>query len=104
MMLACDYVTFYYFVTQSQERCTMAQTAAERQAACRRRRATASENGERQINTWVTTQTHAALRRLAKHHGIDRRAMLEKLLIQADKRITSGLNPTSLEWDAYFVT
>lgn len=82
----------------------MARTAAERQAACRLRRPTAGENGDKQINTWVTTRAHKALTRLARHHGISQRVMLERFLIEADDRISAELDPTSPEWDAYFVT
>ena len=44
----------------------MAKTAAERQAAYRKNRATAGDNGERRINVWVSTATALALQRLAR--------------------------------------
>ena len=77
-------------------------TAAERQAAYRRRRPTAGENGERRINTWVTTGTSLALARLAQHYGVTQRDMLERLIITADDEITSKLVPDAPEWTAYF--
>lgn len=65
----------------------MAKTAAERQADYRARRATAGEHGERRINTWVSTGAALALARLAQHHGLSQREMLERLLIEAEKDI-----------------
>jgi len=79
-----------------------ARTVAERQAAYRQRRPTAGENGERRLNMWVTTGTALALARLAQHRGVTRRAMLEQLIIAADRRIVGKLAPDSAEWDAYF--
>jgi hypothetical protein len=43
-----------------------------------------------------------ALARLARHHGISQRAMLERLIATADERITKGLDPDTPEWEAYF--
>ena len=62
----------------------MAKTAAQRQADYRGRRATAGDNGERRINTWVSTGAALALARLAQHHGLSRRELLERLVLAAD--------------------
>jgi hypothetical protein len=48
-------------------------------------RPTAGENGERRINTWVTTSTALALTRLARHYGVTRRVMLERLVADAER-------------------
>jgi hypothetical protein len=77
-------------------------TAAERQAAYRRSRATAGENGERRLNIWVTTGTALSLARLARHHGVTNREILERLIAAADDKITEKLDPTSTAWHAYF--
>jgi hypothetical protein len=77
-------------------------TTAERQAAYRKRRATAGENGERRINTWVTTGAALALARLARRYAVTNREMVERLIIAADEDITATLDPTSPEWAAYF--
>jgi hypothetical protein len=77
----------------------MALSNAERQAVYRRNRATAGENGERQIRTWVTTGT--ALARLARHHSISQRAMLERLITAADERIIKRLDPDTPGWNDY---
>lgn len=80
----------------------MAKTNAERQREYRRRRATAGENGERRINTWVTTGAALALARLARRYGVTQRQMLERLIEQADLEIQKTLDPTGPEWDDYF--
>jgi len=82
----------------------MAKTAAERQAIYRKNRAFAGENrnGERRINTWVSTSAYLALDRLASRYGVTNREMLEKLIGSADDNIASSLDPNSMEWEAYF--
>jgi hypothetical protein len=77
-------------------------TAAERQAAYRKRRSTAGENGERRINTWVSTRAALALSRLAFRYSVTNRAMLERLIITADDEIAAKLEPDSSEWQIYF--
>ena len=77
-------------------------TVAERQAAYRQRRPTAGENGERRLNMWVTTGTALALTRLARHRGVTQRAMLERLILEADRKIVGKLAPGTAEWDTYF--
>jgi len=72
-------------------------TATERQRAYRARRSTAGDNGERRLQAWVTTKADLALDRLARHHGITRRAMLERLIIEADDSITRGLDDEAFE-------
>ncbi len=72
----------------------MAMSAAERQRAYRRSRQTAGENGERQINAWVSTGAALALARLARRDGVTRRDVLERLILAADKRITGKLDPS----------
>ena len=80
----------------------MTKTLAERQAAYRQRRPNAGYNGERRINTWVTTGACLALQRLANRNRITKRAMLERLILEAEKEITSTLDPDSKEWDEYY--
>jgi hypothetical protein len=79
-----------------------ARTGAERQAAYRQSRSTAGENGERRINTWVTTGASLALARLARHHGYTNRDMLERLIIAADEKIVAKLDASAPEWNVYF--
>jgi hypothetical protein len=79
----------------------MSKTAAERQAAYRARRpfAGADNNGERRINTWVNTGTYLALERLARHNGVTKREMLERIVMAEEARVTSSLEEDA--WEAY---
>jgi hypothetical protein len=78
-------------------------SAAERQAAYRKARPTAGENGERRISAWVSTGAVLALNRLAWRYDVTKREMLEQLIKAADDEIVATLDPTSPEWVAYFV-
>jgi len=80
----------------------MAKTAAERQAAFRKKRPHAGENGERRINAWVSTGTYFALARLARRYGVTNREILEKLVGEADQNISSTLDIDSPEWSVYY--
>jgi hypothetical protein len=80
----------------------MAKTVAERQAAYRKGRAEAGENGERRLNTWVSTGSSLALDRLAKRYGVTKREMIERLVLEADQKIVGSLDPDSREWEEYF--
>ncbi len=80
-----------------------AKTAAQRQAEYRKRRPFAGPegNGERRLNTWVSTSAALALARLSNRYGVTNRAMLEKLILEADERISASLELDSPEWDDY---
>jgi hypothetical protein len=77
-------------------------TPAERQAAYRKARPGAGDNGERRINTWVSTGAALALARLARHHHLTQREMLQRLVAAAEHTITAELDLGSPAWDAYF--
>jgi hypothetical protein len=81
-----------------------AKTNAERQAAYRKSRATAGENGdgERRLNTFISTKASFALDRLARSYGVTKRDLLEKMLIEADNKIVTSLELDSQEWDKYY--
>lgn len=80
----------------------MATTSAERQAAYRKRRATAGDNGDRRLNTWLTTGASLALARLARRYGVTQREIVEQLLLSADQDVLNTLDPDTPEWKAYF--
>lgn len=82
----------------------MAKTAAERQAAYRanRHRAGPNGNGERRLNTWVSTAAHLALERLARRYGVTQREVLERLIRAEDEGVLAGIEADTTEWDAYF--
>ena len=77
----------------------MAMTAAERQSAYRSRRN--DGDGDRRINTWVSTNTHFALIRLSKHYSVTKKELLERLMFEADDAILKSLEMDTPEWDAY---
>lgn len=79
----------------------MALTAAERQAAYRKRRLTAGDNGDRRLNTWLTTGASLALARLARRYGVTQRDMIERLVLTMDEEIRNALDPDTPEWNAY---
>ncbi len=80
----------------------MAKTVAQRQAAYRKSRPEAGENGERRINAWVSTAAFLALGRLARSYGVTQREMIERLVLASDQQIVDSLDPDSAEWEAYF--
>lgn len=80
----------------------MAKTSAERQKAYRARRSTAGENGERKLNTWISTGAALALKRLARRYDVTQRDMLERLILEADKKVLDGLDAERPEWGLYF--
>lgn len=82
----------------------MAKTAAQRQAQYRATRYKAGPrgNGERRLNTWVSTGAHLALERLARRYGVTQREMLERLICAEDDGVLAGMGTDTPEWDAYF--
>lgn len=82
----------------------MAKTPAERQKEYRAQRPFAGEdgNGERRINTWVSTRAALALDRLAKHYGVTKREMLEKLIVAEDEKFLRTIKNDEAEWGKYF--
>lgn len=80
----------------------MAKTNTQRQATYRKQRPLASENGERRINTWVTTNTALALERLASRYGVTKRVMLEKLIREAEDTVLITIDSESEVWENYF--
>lgn len=77
----------------------MALTPAERQAAYRARRN--EGDGDRRLNTWVSTGTALALARLANRYAVTQREMLERLIAAADAQVLQGLELDTPEWNAY---
>ena len=82
----------------------MSTTSAQRQAAYRARRHNAGPagNGERRLNTWLTTEASLALARLARRYGVTQREILERFITSEDDRVLATMKPDSPEWDAYF--
>ena len=80
----------------------MAKTAAERQQAYRKNRPLSGENGERRINTWVSTAASLALARLARRYAVTQREMLERLILNEDRIIKDALDIDQPEWNEYY--
>lgn len=78
----------------------MAKTAAERQKEYRAQRQFAGEdgNGERRINTWVSTRAALALDRLAKSYGVMKREMLEWVMVVEEDKLLKKIKSNSSEW------
>jgi hypothetical protein len=81
----------------------MAKTVAERQKEYRAKRPFAGEdgNGERRLNTWVSTRAYLALDRLAERYDVTKREMLERLVIAEDEKILSSMKLDSPEGEKY---
>lgn len=80
----------------------MTQSNAQRQAAWRKRRPDAGDNGQQRLNLWVETAAALALKRLAARHHVTCRAMIEQLITDADQHVLKSLDLDSPEWDRYF--
>ena len=82
----------------------MGQSVKERQAKYRASRASAGEsgNGERRLSMWVTTEAQLALERLAKHEKKTMRAVLERLVVEADEANLQNLSEDAPQWGEYF--
>jgi hypothetical protein len=81
----------------------MAKTAAERQREYRAGRPFAGEdgNGERRLNTWLSTRAALALDRLAARYGATKREMLERLLLAEDEKLLSEMEEGSTDFENY---
>ena len=83
----------------------MAKTAAQRQADYRARRIDSgtSADGDRRLNTWISTSASLALARLAAHDGVSKRLIIERLVQSADQKIIDSLECDTDGWDDYFL-
>jgi len=77
----------------------MAKNSAERQAEYRARMRSGEYN--RRLNTWIDSDAHFALERLAKHCNFTKKELLERLIVSAESVILKTLKPNSQEWDNY---
>ena len=72
----------------------MAMSNAEKQANYRKRKIKEGE-GER-LQAVISLHAKRGLERLARHHGLSQVAMLERLILEEQQRVTA-----TLEGDAY---
>ncbi len=52
-------------------------------------------NGERRINTWVSTGAHLAHVRFPRRHCVTKRELLERLITTKDDGVLAGINEGS---------
>ncbi len=71
----------------------MAMSNAERQRAYRQRHLADVDGQGHKLSMIVSVQTGAQLGRLAAHHGVTKRAMLEQLLQQAEGDLLDEMKP-----------
>jgi len=77
----------------------MAKTPAQRQAEYRKRQ----DRGDgHRLNTWIGSDAHFALKRLARRYGVTKLEMIERLALAEDERILAGIELDSPEWNTYF--
>ena len=79
----------------------MALSNAERQRRYREARRGGAKD-EARLNLFIGVSEHLALERLAAHHGVTLRKMIETLASKADTEVVDGLELDTPEWDAYF--
>jgi len=65
----------------------MATTSAERQAAYRTRHLKSIEGKGERLNTVIDMHTKKSLERLASCYGVTQKAILEKLIGEAEKQV-----------------
>ena len=75
-------------------------TNREHQAAYRRRHLHSPETIDAaRVNLVVSLAAKAALRRLARHYSVSQRAMLEKLVADAERAVSDTMD--GLAWTIY---
>jgi hypothetical protein len=81
----------------------MAKTNAERQKEYRKNRQISGpdNNGEHQLNTWISTGATLALDRLSVRYGVTKKEMLENLIKNEDLKISAAFELDSQEWNDY---
>ncbi len=70
---------------------------AERQRKYRQNRQTAGENGQRQINLWVSTGTKLNIERLASCYSVTQAELIERLVSSAYEKVTKSLSDADFE-------
>lgn len=78
----------------------MAKSVEQRQREYRARRT--EGEGVHRLNTWIATGANLALERLSRSYGVTKRAMIERLVVDADDAVLKTLELDTAEWDQYF--
>ncbi|MFA7483717.1 MAG: hypothetical protein WC314_24680 [Vulcanimicrobiota bacterium] len=51
----------------------------------------AKEDGEYRLNTWIVSDAHFSLGRLASYHGLTKKDTIEQLILKADQELRDRL-------------
>ncbi len=62
----------------------------------------ALENNSNLLNGWIGSDAHFALKRLARHYGVTKQELIERLAVAEEDRILTGIELDSPEWNAHF--
>lgn len=77
----------------------MAKTGRERQAEYRQRHLRDVEGEKTRLDAIVSDQAMNALKRLSKHHNLTQVALLERVLLEEQQRVTAEM--TDQEYEDY---
>jgi hypothetical protein len=82
-------------------------TGAERQAAYRERRKAGRAGApdgtdETELKAWITTEAFMSLSRQARHHGVTKRAMLERVILDGQRKTLDKIGRGTTAEDAYW--
>lgn len=80
----------------------MAKTNAQRQAEYRHRHLVAEDGGAERLNLLVSVPAKRKLERLAACYGVTQRAMLERLLTEAEGALLDRLQAEGQPLDDYY--
>ena len=75
---------------------------AERQRQYRLRKKLDKVEREYRLNTYLEAGAATSLRLLTAHHGLSQKAMLEKLIKDAQRAIADSLEPGTSQWCKFF--
>lgn len=75
----------------------MSTSNAERQRKYRQNRQTAGENGQRQLNLWVSTGTKLNIERLASYYSVTQAELFERLVSVEYEAVTKSLSDSDFE-------
>jgi hypothetical protein len=75
---------------------------SQRQAKYRRTRFNGPHGGDRRLNCWISSDAAVALDLLARHRGITKRALIERLALDAQRDVLDTIKIDSPQWERYF--
>lgn len=79
-----------------------AKSNAERQSDYRRKKRRSGDNGNYNLNVWVSSGAKFALLRLARHSVESPEQILERLILAEQDRVTHSMDDLSEEYENYY--